>query len=173
MCHLLKSRCFEQATWLRVRAVGAETDPSNWLYGERCWFHRTAPKNASTNQGPLGIQQLPFSALADAAPGSNITLVVEAWSDRNDLGNGTTAMLLASSSPLVFTFDDKGFSSKASFVNFTAVESALGSVTIAAQPEDTGFYQYPHTPYNTLVLCNANPPIYPCFLVHLRRCWPE
>ena len=117
-------------------------DPSNWNYGDKCWFHRTAPKNASLQQGPIGIQQLPFSALADAAPGTNITLVVEAWSDRNDLGDGSKAELLATSAPLTFTYDDKGFSSKASFVNFAAVQTAIGDVTISAQPADTGFYQY-------------------------------
>lgn len=100
------------------------------------------PKNATTHQGPIGIQQLPFSALADAAPGTNITLVVEAWSDRNDLGDGSKAELLATSGSLTFTYDDKGFSSKASFVNFTAVQTAIGDVSISAQPADTGFCQY-------------------------------
>ena len=87
MCHLLKSRarCFEQATWLRVRAVGAKTDPSNWHYGERCWFHRTAPKNASTNQGHVKLtpneyidfvraaRPAVFDALSDPLPANQLS----------------------------------------------------------------------------------------------------
>jgi hypothetical protein len=132
----------DSATWFRVRPSLPTADPSNWHYGDKCWFHRTAPKNASAQQGPTGVQQLPFSALADAAPGTNITLVVEAWSDRNDLKDGSKGVLLATSGALTFTYDDNGFSSKASFVNFTAVQTMLGSITVSAQPEDTGFYQY-------------------------------
>jgi hypothetical protein len=58
---------------------------------------------------------------------------VEAWSDRNDLGDGAKAAVLATSAPLTFTYDDKGFSSAASFVNFSAVETQFGSVTITAK----------------------------------------
>lgn len=132
----------DSATWFRVRPSVPVADPSNWHYGDKCWFHRTTPKNASAQQGPIGIQQLPFSALADAAPGTNITLVVEAWSDRNDLGDGSKAVLLATSGTLTFTYDDNGFSSKASFVNFTAVQTALGAITLSAQPAENGFYKY-------------------------------
>ena len=63
-----------------------------------CWFPRTPPKDRGHFQeGPLGIQQLPFGALDAAAPASNFTLVVQAWSDRNDLGDGVNATLLATS----------------------------------------------------------------------------
>jgi hypothetical protein len=66
-----------------------------------CWFHRTPPKDKGHFQGPLSIQQLPFGALAGAAPaGSSFTLVVQAWSDRNDLGDGGNATILATSAPV-------------------------------------------------------------------------
>lgn len=41
--------------------------------------------------------------------------------------------MLAASAPLTFVYDDKGFSSAASFVNFSAVEDQQGSVTITAK----------------------------------------
>ena len=81
----------------------------------------------------LARDRLAFGALADSAPGHNLTLVVEAWSDRNDLGDGAKADVLAASAPLTFVYDDKGFSSAASFVNFSAVETQQGSVTITAE----------------------------------------
>ena len=127
------------ATWIRLRPNATAT-PAEWPCGKRCWFRRTAPKNGSRFEGPVGIQQLAFCALAEAAPGSSIALVAEAWSDRNDLGDGMTARLLASSDPFTFTFNDLGFAEQASFVNFSAVERAPGWVTIRAQPADERWY---------------------------------
>ena len=94
-----------------------------------CQEARTATKADSV----LARDRLAFGALADSAPGHNLTLVVEAWSDRNDLGDGAKAAVLAASTPLTFVYDDKGFSSAASFVDFSAVETQQGSVTITAK----------------------------------------
>ena len=38
------------------------------------------------------------------------TFVVEAWTDRSDLGDGGNAKLHSSSAPMEFVFDDQGFS---------------------------------------------------------------
>eukprot|EP01047_Picozoa_sp_COSAG01_P079993 COSAG01_NODE_15385_length_1344_cov_1.915663_1_plen_215_part_00 len=98
------------------------------------WFPRTAPKTAGRE--PAGIQQFPFVGssmfnagnvaeivpcnLSKAGRGRTITtnsFVVEAWSDRNDLGDNSSsaasspvAKLLASSPGMTFTFDDRDFS---------------------------------------------------------------
>jgi hypothetical protein len=131
----------DAASWFRLRPkTNATVTSAEWPCGERCWFRRTEPKNGSRFEGPVGVQELPFCALAEAAPGSSITLVAEAWSDRKDLGDGSAAQLLASSDPLTFTFDDLGFAEQASFVNFSAKEKAPGWVTIHAQPADDRWY---------------------------------
>ena len=131
------------ATWFRLKPTddAVTKDTENWPCGYSCWYPRTAPKNASRHEGPLGIQQLPFCALTDAARGTNMSLVVEAWSDRNDLGDGTAgAVLLASSNVMQFTFDDHGFSESAAFCNFSAVENANGWVTLTAHATDPAWY---------------------------------
>ena len=168
------------ATWLKLRTLippapyPSRTDEENWPCGDKCWFVKTKPKDKSHFQGPLGIQQLRFTGMA------NLTLIVEAWSDRNDLGDGAKATLLATSPRLAYTFDDKGFAEVrhmhrlvqylpvrlssfrrqvtaeslscaclalagllwqvASFGNFTAVETSIGSVTITAHATDPTWY---------------------------------
>eukprot|EP01050_Picozoa_sp_SAG11_P043758 SAG11_NODE_20902_length_436_cov_0.759644_1_plen_84_part_10 len=82
----------------------------------------------SSIRPPLGIQQLAFNVLGDARPGASVTLVVEAWSDRTDLGDGSGASLLASSKPLTFTSDDHGFASQIHFGDFLASETTIGTV---------------------------------------------
>lgn len=62
------------------------------------------------------------------------SFVVDAWTDRNDLGDGTAARKLASSAPMVFAFDDHGFSRGLAFEQFEAVDVAPGWVRITAQP---------------------------------------
>ncbi len=130
------------AEWFRIRAtttLAEKYDRPCYPYSQ-CWFHRTAPKVAKLHQNPLGIQQLAFNVLGDGRPGASITLIVEAWSDRTDLGDGSSASLLASSDPLTFTFDDHGFASQIHFGNFTAIENNIGTVTIAAKPADQTWY---------------------------------
>ena len=130
------------AEWFRIRPtppLSNTLDRPCYPYSQ-CWFHRTAPKDAKRHQTPLGIQQLAFNVLGDARPGANITLIVEAWSDRTDLGDGSRASLLASSEPLTFTSDDHGFASQIHFGHFTAIENNIGTVTIRAKPANQTWY---------------------------------
>jgi hypothetical protein len=69
------------------------------------------------------------------------SFVVDAWSDRNDLGDGAAAKKLASSAPMVFTFDDLGFSRGLAFDRFEAADVAPGWVSITAQPTNATLYQ--------------------------------
>ena len=132
------------ASWFHLRSAdGSAQMPdqilAGWTANSQMWFPRTAPKTGGA--GPVGIQQYPFSAssmfnagnVAEIVPcnlSSNITrtirensFIVEAWTDRNDLGDGSaaTATLLASSASMAFAFDDKGFSHGLQFDNFRSV----------------------------------------------------
>jgi hypothetical protein len=130
------------AQWFRIRnttMLNEKYDRPCYPYSQ-CWFYRTAPKDAKLHQAPLGIQQLAFNVLGNARPGASVKLVVEAWSDRTDLGDGSSASLMASSEPLTFTFDDHGFASQIHFGDFLATENTIGTVTIVAKPDDQSTY---------------------------------
>ena len=64
------------------------------------------------------------------------TFILEAWDDRNDLGDGAGAKLLASSAPMVFVFDDLGFTKSLKFSHFVVHASTAvpGLLTVTAQP---------------------------------------
>ena len=139
-------------TWFRLRGATADMPPPmagvDSPGGE--WFRRTAAKPAG--ESPQGIQQHPFMGTGVfnagnvreivpcnlSAPRTAQAFVVEAWSDRNDLSDGGAAKLLASSTPLTFTFDDQGFSKALKFQDFAAAGSTLvpGMVTVTAQPSN-------------------------------------
>lgn len=128
-------------TWFRLRPTdpAAGADQAQWPCGQKCWFMRTAKRNKQKFEGPQNIQELSFCALAEAPRGTSISIVVEAWSDRNDLPD-KLGELLAVSGAMTFVFDDHGFSEQANFINFTAVQNSIGSITITAQPADLSWY---------------------------------
>ena len=113
-------------------------------------FPRTPPKTGGA--GPVDIQQYPFSGSSMFNAGNvaaivpcnlsinttrtiiNNSYIVEAWSDRNDLGDGAAAKLLASSVSMSFDFDDKGFSHGLQFDRFKMVDRDPGQGTIYAHP---------------------------------------
>ena len=140
-------------TWFRLRSASSgKPMPAQMMGtdagGEGLWFARTAPK--AGDAGPKGIQQFPFQSTGEfnagnvaqivpanlSAEATAQSFIVEAWSDRNDLGDGAAAKLLASSAPMAFAFDDAGFSKALGFDDF-AVESPAavpGMLTVTAQP---------------------------------------
>lgn len=129
--------------WFHVRpATPPPPKPDGLLHS--LWLARTPPKPAG--QQPQGVQQIPFGASCEFAAGCvyqsqrNFSFVVEAWSDRNDLGGPGTPALLAQSAPLEFHIDDGGFASGLRFVNFSAVEHAPGHVTISCLPNSPALY---------------------------------
>jgi hypothetical protein len=130
-------------TWFHVRpATPPPPKPDGLLHS--LWYARTAPK--PVGQQPQGLQQIPFGASCEFAAGCvyqsqrNFSFVVEAWSDRNDLGGPGTPALLAQSAPLLFEFDDRHFASGLRFLNFSAVEHAPGHVTISCLPNSATLY---------------------------------
>jgi hypothetical protein len=123
------------------------------------WFPRTAPK--IEGRGPLGIQQFPFSgtsmfnagnipqivpcnlSLHDGEQRTSHSFVVEAWTDRDDLGVWPAerkGRMLATSNALTYTFDDAGFSRGLSFDKFKATDVAPGWVSIVAEPNNATIY---------------------------------
>jgi hypothetical protein len=96
------------------------------------------------------VQEFPFSS-ADVFNAGNVrdivpcnltnvqahSFVVEAWSDRNDLGDGANAKLLGTSESMTYTFDDRGFSQSLGFEDFVATDLAPGFVTVSARPTNT------------------------------------
>eukprot|EP00040_Diaphanoeca_grandis_P028166 m.161880 g.161880 ORF g.161880 m.161880 type:complete len:971 (-) comp31257_c0_seq1:282-3194(-) len=148
-------------TWFRLRTAEGYDFPTpimpvgpDWKASDGLWFVRTLPK--SPGLAPQGIQQFPFMAtgmfnageVAKIVPcnlsGSptNMSFVVEAWSDRNDLGDGNNASLLASSAAMAFVFDDLGFSQSLKFDSFAVANSVRvpGLMTITAQPNNVTAY---------------------------------
>jgi hypothetical protein len=165
---LAERTCFYQASipplaqWFHLRPADAGLQmPSQilagWLAGSQVWFPRTAPKTGGA--GPLGIQQFPFSGsemfnagnVAEIVPCNlsanfsrtirNNSFIVEAWTDRNDLSDGTAAKLLASSASMSFQFDDKGFSHGLQFDQFKMADQDPGQGTIFARPTDPSLYK--------------------------------
>jgi hypothetical protein len=123
------------------------------------WFPRTTPK--IEGRGPLGIQQFPFSgtsmfnagnipqivpcnlSLHDGEQRTSHSFVVEAWTDRDDLGVWPAerkGRMLATSNALTYTFDDAGFSRGLSFDKFKATDVAPGWVSIVAEPNNATIY---------------------------------
>ena len=138
------------ATWFRLRAAGATgADPvPPGGVGERpgdVWFLRMPER--PVGQTPRGVQEFPFSS-ADVFNAGNVrdivatnltetqlhSFVVEAWTDRNDLGDGANAALLATSDSMTYSFDDLGFSTSLGFDQFRATDLQPGLVTVAARP---------------------------------------
>ena len=63
--------------------------------------------------------------------------VVEAWSDRNDLGDKAAAKLLSTSKPMTFSFDDRGFNRGLVYeLKAMDVAGAPGLVALSAQPNN-------------------------------------
>lgn len=141
------------ATWFRLRSAVGEDMPTQITGIDSpagLWFRRTTPKPKGLS--PQGIQAFPFMGTGMfnagnipeivpcnlSASSSSQSYVVEAWSDRNDLGDGVSAKLLASSSPMTFSFDDHGFSTSLKFEDFAVANSASvpGMMTVTAQPNN-------------------------------------
>jgi len=147
------------ATWFRLRrAEAAALMPAPIHPDRHCgsgfWFLRTPPK--PPGQHPRDVQQLPFQATGMFNAGLEPTVVpvnltgeqtltsyvVEAWTDRSDLGvTAPAARLLATSAILSFSFDDLGFSRGLQFHNFSVSEVAPGWVTVRAQPSDAQMFR--------------------------------
>ena len=131
-----------ETTWFHLRpAVLPPAKPDGLMHS--LWLARTPPKPAG--QVPQGVQQIPFDAACEFAAGcdqsrKNFSFIVEAWSDRNDLGGPGTPVLLARSAQLNFHFDDLGFSSGLRFTNFTAREHGPAHVTISCLPNSATLY---------------------------------
>lgn len=148
-------------TWFRLRSAVPGTPMPTPIGGALAtdgalWFPLTAPKPAG--QLPQGVQEFPFMGtgvfnagnVRDVVP-CNITaprtieqFIVEAWTDRSDLGDGSHAALLATSTAMTFTFDDLGFSAGLKFDTFavTPSETVPGLMTVTAQPTNTTAYAY-------------------------------
>ena len=150
------------ATWFHLRPAGSAQMPTQIVETGRNaasgqWFKRTAPKTAG--RGPVGIQQYPFagssmfnagnaneivpcnlSAVVRARTVTKQSFVVDAWTDRNDLGDNSTAQLLASSPPMAFTFDDRGFSHGLQFDQFAVLDGDPGQGTVVAHPTNATLY---------------------------------
>jgi hypothetical protein len=139
--------------WFRLRSAVGEDMPTQITgidSSAGLWFRRTAPKPAGLF--PQGIQAFPFMGTGMfnagnipeivpcnlSASRSSQSYVVEAWSDRNDLSDGASAKLLASSSPMTFSFDDLGFSTSLKFQDFAVADSASvpGMMTVTSQPNN-------------------------------------
>ena len=131
-----------ETTWFHLRpAVPPPAKPDGLIHS--LWFARTPPKPAG--QLPQGVQQISFDAACEFAAGcdqsrKNFSFIVEAWSDRDDLGGPGTPVLLAQSARLRFHFDDLGFASGMRFTNFTAVEHGPAHVTISCLPNSATLY---------------------------------
>eukprot|EP01043_Picozoa_sp_COSAG02_P002325 COSAG02_NODE_54_length_43941_cov_54.857990_1_plen_317_part_00 len=140
-------------TWFRLRSAVGEDMPTQITGIDSVaglWFRRTTPKPKGLS--PQGVQAFPFMGTGMfnagnvpeivpcnlSAPRSSQSYVVEAWSDRNDLSDGASAKLLASSSPMAFSFDDLGFSTSLKFEDFAVADSASvpGMMTVTAQPNN-------------------------------------
>jgi hypothetical protein len=68
--------------------------------------------------------------------------VVEAWTDRSDLGVAVPpARLLATSATMLFSFNDLGFSTGLQFHHFEASEVAPGWLTVRAQPSNASVFR--------------------------------
>eukprot|EP01045_Picozoa_sp_COSAG04_P002527 COSAG04_NODE_92_length_26689_cov_12.755434_12_plen_577_part_00 len=140
-------------TWFRLRSASSgQPMPAQMMGtdagGEGLWFARTAPK--AGDAGPKDVQQFPFQSTGEfnagnvaqivpanlSAEATTQSFIVEAWSDRNDLGDGAAAKLLASSAALAFAFDDKLFSKALGFDRFAVASPAAvpGMLTVTAQP---------------------------------------
>ena len=83
--------------------------------------------------------------LSQAGGGRTVTMnsfIVEAWSDRNDLGDRSRVAnkLLASSPSMTFTFDDQGFSHGLQFDQFSMRDGDPGQGTIYAHPTNDTLY---------------------------------
>ena len=83
--------------------------------------------------------------LSLAGGGRTVTMnsfIVEAWSDRNDLGDRSRVAnkLLASSPSMTFTFDDQGFSHGLQFDQFSMRDGDPGQGTIYAHPTNDTLY---------------------------------
>ena len=142
-------------TWFRVRpAEPGGTMPTPVVPDGSTpsgqWFSRAAPTGAGVQ--PKGVQQYAFAAAQmensgseDGVPPAALeprqvrSYVVEAWSDRTDLGPNA-GELLASSAALRFTFDDGGFSCGLRFEHFAVEEHGPGRVTVSAMPSNASLY---------------------------------
>ena len=132
----------EATTWFHLRPTAPPPAKPDGLM-HSMWRARTTPK--PVGQLPQGVQQFPFDAACEFAAGcnpsrKNYSFIVEAWSDRNDLGGPGKPELLAQSLPLKFHFDDLRFASGLRFTNFTAREHAPGHVTISCLPNSETLY---------------------------------
>eukprot|EP01050_Picozoa_sp_SAG11_P005253 SAG11_NODE_362_length_10182_cov_9.886641_10_plen_813_part_00 len=127
-----------QAAWLHIKPTTSSSAPPTSAKG---WWH---PVLRLTTRA--GVQELPFTAACEFESGCRASqhkysYTVQAWSDRNDLGDpSSTATLLASSAPLDFIFDDAGFAHGLRFTNFTATEHQPGHVTISCLPTNATLY---------------------------------
>lgn len=124
------------ATWFRLRGVSKD-----WAFPVLCdsfphcarglaaeWFVRTA---ASPQEHSFYGTEPTYLYLHRRTVN---TFVVEAWSKRNDLGDGGDALLLGTSAPLRFSFDDRGFAAGVDLGEFRATTLGPGEVTISAHP---------------------------------------
>jgi hypothetical protein len=144
----------EGATWFRLRGADGRAVPSQMTGADSSdglWFRRTAPKPSGLS--PQGIQAFPFQGTGVfnagnvreivpcnlSASRTSQAFVVEAWSDRNDLSDGSAAKLLASSPAMSFSFDDQGFSKGLKFEDFAVHGSVSvpGMMTVTAQPNNS------------------------------------
>ena len=129
-----------EATWLHILPTTPTSAPPTSAKG---WWHLVLREGA--------VQEVPFTAACEFESGCrtaqhNYSYKIQAWSDRNDLGDPkTTASLLASSHPLTYIFDDEGFASGLRFRNFTAREHAPGHVTISCLPNNATLYDMTET----------------------------
>ena len=92
------------ATWFHLRPAAPPPPPAAKPDGllHSLWQARTPPK--PVGQLPQGVQQIPFGASCEFSAGCihrsqhNYSFVVEAWSNRNDLGGpGAAPVLLGQS----------------------------------------------------------------------------
>ena len=130
-----------RTTWFRLRGVSP-----GWAFPQVCsrsfscggkgvatqWFVRTHSQRTDQEHAFYGTDP---TYLYEHLRTVN-TFVVEAWSDRNDLGDGAQAQLLAVSAPMTFTFDDGGFAKNLDLGEFTARSLGPGEVMISAHPVD-------------------------------------
>jgi hypothetical protein len=96
------------------------------------WFARTQ-RNGTQDHAFYGSQ----STISGSGARTVNTFVVEAWTARTDLGDKARAQLLATSPPLTFTFDDKGFSESVDMGLFSAQDGEPGESTVFALPNRT------------------------------------
>ena len=153
------------AKWFRLRAAGVDPVPPGGV-GDRpgaVWFLRAPERPAG--QEPQGVQEFPFSPgslqeypffsadvfnagnARDIVPGNltgvqSHTFVVEAWTDRSDLGDdGDSAKMVGTSDTMTYSFDDKGFAESLGFDQFHAIDLEPGLVTVTARPTNKTAFQ--------------------------------